>query len=193
MQKRRSQLGRYCLNTQQRTKTTQRYHIILDNSFPIAVLWYFWGLFDDCSIFPDANQVKLLQIFGKIYRKQLFPPKIRPCLFTSPKKSGFRKSPCFVGEQIEQSRGLSDSVYSIHCTTSLAKLTSKNYNYVPPLILNVTFFFTLSKNTCQFIIQRFCLTGKWLIWYKQNWCSLCPHRTCPERKKLALSVAEWVA
>jgi hypothetical protein len=63
------------------------------------------------------------------------------------RKADLEKAPALCIELIEQSRGLSDSVYSIHCTTSLiAKLTSKNYNYVPLLILNVTFFFALSKN-----------------------------------------------
>jgi hypothetical protein len=57
------------------------------------------------------------------------------------RKADLEKAPALCIELIEQSRGLSDSVYSIHCTTSLiAKLTSKNYSYVPPLILNVTFY-----------------------------------------------------
>jgi hypothetical protein len=56
--------------------------------FLIVVIWYFWDLFNDCSIYTGANQVKLLQIFGKIHREDVFLPK-----------SGFRKSPCFVGEE----------------------------------------------------------------------------------------------
>jgi len=52
----------------------------LDVYLLTAVLQYFRGLFGDFSIFPGSNQGKLLQIFGKIYRKDVFLSKIHPYL-----------------------------------------------------------------------------------------------------------------